>query len=187
MATSEEKNGGEERQDLREKPQLPQTSGNKILMIGVMAAVLLLNTGIAYTLIRVTKPKSEEQKAAQYQADSLRLAAERATSMGATTQDAPIEVIVNIAGTEGERFLKAAVIFEYDDEEFPLLTEELTRRIPKFKDLLINHLSRLTLTEVTEADAKEKIRKDMIRLVNATIPPKTGEVRDVLFTSYIIQ
>ena len=81
----------------------------------------------------------------------------------------------------------AAIIFEYDDKEYPELGEELVRRVPKFKDLMINHLSSLTLIELTEPDAKLKIRKDLLRLVNGTLPMKKGVVRDILFTSYIIQ
>lgn len=160
---------------------------NRILMISILAGVILINSVIAFLMVRVTKPENPEAKAAKMQADSLKRATERMTVMGATTADAPIEAIVNIAGTEGERFLKAAIIFEYDDKEFPALGEELTRRGPKFKDLLINHLSRLTMEDLTEPDAKEKIRKDLLRLVNASIPPKVGEVREVLFTTYIIQ
>jgi flagellar basal body-associated protein FliL len=160
---------------------------NKIMMIGILAGVILVNSLIAFFMVRVTKPENPEVKAAQMEADSLKKATERMTVMGATTADAPVEAIVNIAGTEGERFLKAAIIFEWDDKEFPDLGAELARRVPKFKDLLINHLSRLTLEDLTEPDAKGKIRKDLLRLVNATIPPKTGEVREVLFTTYIIQ
>ncbi len=160
---------------------------NKVLMIGILAGVILVNSIIAFLMVRVTKPPNPEAKAAQAQADSLKRATERMTVMGATTADAPIEAIVNIAGTEGDRFLKASIIFEFDDKEYPDLGAELVRRGPKFKDLLINHLSRLTLTDLTETDAKEKIRKDLLRLVNATIPPKVGEVREVLFKTYIIQ
>ena len=160
---------------------------NRIMMIGIVVGVIVINTLIAFALIKFTKPKNEQQKIAQQKADSLKTAKERATSMGATTADVPVEAVVNIAGTGGDRFLKAAVIFEYDEKEYPDLGEELVRRIPKFKDLLINHLSRLTLEEVTEPDAKDKIRQDLLRLVNATLPTKLGEVREVLFTSYIIQ
>jgi flagellar basal body-associated protein FliL len=163
------------------------TGGNRFFMIGILAGVVLLNTVIAFILITVTRPKSEEQLAAKTQADSVRQATERVTAMGATTAEAPIEAIVNIAGTDGDRFLKAAIIFEYDDKAYPELGPELLRRAPRFKDLLIDQLSRLTLADVTESDAKDKIRKDLARLVNGTLPPKMGEVREVLFTTYIIQ
>ncbi|MBN1576076.1 MAG: flagellar basal body-associated FliL family protein [Chitinispirillaceae bacterium] len=161
--------------------------GNKYLIIGILAGVIILNALVAFMLITVTKPKSADEITAKTQADSLQSAAQRITSMGATTAAAPIEAIVNIAGTNGDRFLKAAIIFEYDDQEYPDLGEELARRAPRFKNLLIDHLSRLTLVDVTEPDAKEKIRKDLVRIVNATLPPKMGEVREVLFTTYIIQ
>jgi flagellar basal body-associated protein FliL len=161
--------------------------GNKFLMVGILAGVVLFNTIVAFVMIKVTKPQSEEQKMARLQADSLKFANERATSMGATTAEAPIEAIVNIAGTDADRFLKAVIIFEYDDRQYPALGEELTRRSPKFQDLLINHLSSLTFDELKEPDAKKKIRKDLLKMVNATLPPKLGEVRDVLFTTYIIQ
>lgn len=164
-----------------------EAGGNKILLSGILVGVVLLNALIAFVLINITKPKSPEQIYAKSQADSLKQARERITSMGATTADAPIEAIVNIAGTDGDRFLKAAIIFEYDDKAYPLLGEELLRRAPRFKNLLIDHLSRLTLPDVTAPDAKERIRKDLGRLINATLPPKLGEVREVLFTTYIIQ
>lgn len=184
---------------MNEKPAIDNEAGpgaaadkknvgaGKPLMIVILVGVVLLNSAIAFVLIKATTPKSEAQMAAEAQADSIREASLRGTSMGATTAEAPIEVIVNIAGTEGERFLKAAVIFEYDDKAFPKLGEELVKRAPRFKDLLINHLSRLTLEEVNEPEAKDHIRKDLLRLVNATLPPEYGEVRDVLFTSYIVQ
>lgn len=175
------------RDEAAQSPPAKKQASNKFLIIGIIAVVVILNSVIALFLIKSTKPESEEEKTAKMQADSVRNAAEAATSMGATTAEEPIEAIVNIAGTNGERFLKVEIIFEYDDQSYPDLGAELTRRIPKFRDLLINHLSRQTLEDLTAIDAKDKIRKDLLRLINATIPIKLGEVREVLFTTYIIQ
>lgn len=184
MADQSEMNDAAEKSTV--KPQ--GNGGNRFLVIGIIIAGILINIVVAFLIIKVTRPVSEEQKMAKRQADSLEQANEIATTMGATTSENPVEAVVNIAGTSGERFLKAAIIFEYDDKEYPVLGEELIRRAPKFKDLLINHLSRLTLEEVNELDAKDKIRKDLLRLVNATLPKKeVGEVREVLFTTYIVQ
>ena len=164
-----------------------ESSGNKLLLIGILAGIVVLNTIVAFMVVKISRPKSVDEKTALFLADSTKKAQELLTSMGATTADNPIEAIVNIAGTDGERFLKAAVIFEYDEKAYPDLGAELLRRTPKFKDLLIAHLSKLTLMDVTEPEAKEKIRKDFVRLVNKSLPPKVGEVREVLFTTYIIQ
>lgn len=179
----------EKRDDGETAPQKGEQAkgGGKLLFIGILAGIIIANTIIAFVLVRATKPKDPNQKSEQLAADSLTNAREQMTTMGATTADNPIEAIVNIAGTDGERLLKAAIIFEFDDKAFPELGAELARRAPKFKDLLIDHLSKLLLLDVTEPNSKDRIRKDLLRLVNHTLPPKIGEVREVLFTTYIIQ
>jgi flagellar basal body-associated protein FliL len=182
----DEQKSQKEDEEAKVAPPVKGGSGNKFILIGILVGVILLNSVIAFLLIKATKPENEEQKNEKMHSDSLKHAQELATAMGATTEE-PIEAVVNIAGTDGKRFLKAAIIFEYDNVAFPILGEELARRAPKFKNLLINHLSRQTLTDLTDLDAKEKLRKDLLRLINATIPPEDGEVREVLFTTYIIQ
>jgi len=156
---------------------------NMVLVIGIIAGIVAVQTALVYLI--VPKPVDEAAVAAKAVEDSLRREAEAATRMGAVTET-PIEVIVNIAGTEAERFLKASIILEYDGANVKF-GEELGRRAPRFRDLMMNHLSRLTLMEVTEPGAKDKIRKDLLRMINETLPAKMGEVDDVLFTSYIIQ
>jgi flagellar basal body-associated protein FliL len=163
-----------------------ENKSNKFVFIGILAGVVLLNALAAFLLFQMTRPASQDDKRAKIQADSLKKVEENATVMGATTEK-PIEAIVNISGTDGQRFLKAAVLFEFDDQTYPDLGVELDRRAPKFKNLLIDHLSRLTLIEVSEPDAKERIRKDFLKVVNSTLPAKLGEIREVFFTTYIIQ
>jgi flagellar basal body-associated protein FliL len=118
--------------------------------------------------------------------------------MGATTVASPIEVVVNIAGTEGDRFLKTSVIMEYVDraeqkggekgkEAASPLADALNQRMPKYKSYLIDQLSKMTLPELSAPGARDKIRKDMLRVVNETLPPKLGWVKNVYFTEYIIQ
>ncbi len=163
-----------------------KASGNKPLFFGILAGVLLLNTVMAFLLFQFTRPQDSELKAARAHEDSLRVAMEKATEVGAISE-VPIEGVVNIAGTHGERFLKASIIFEFDGNRYPSLGAELERRSPRLRDLFLGHMSTLTLFEVTDPEARNKIRKDLLRLVNNSLPPKVGEVRDVLFVDYIIQ
>ncbi|HEX3018863.1 MAG TPA: flagellar basal body-associated FliL family protein [Chitinispirillaceae bacterium] len=179
-----EKEGNEEANKGNEKPV---SNGNRIAFIGILAAMIIINAVVAFILVKATSPETQQKKEARVHADSLKKAMETATAMGATTAENPIEAVVNIAGTDGERFLKAAIIFEYDNVAYPELGPELDKRTPKFKNLLIDHLSKLTLMDLTEPDAKDRIRKNLLKLINNTIPAKTGEVREVLFTTYLIQ
>jgi flagellar basal body-associated protein FliL len=147
-----------------------------------------VNTAIAFVLVRVTSPKKEAvQLDSKQEVDSTKNEVENSTNVGATTGEKPIDVLVNIAGTDGERFLKVAIAFEYDNVKYPALAEALTVRAPKIKDILINYLSKLTLIEVTDPDAKDKIRKELLRMVNNSLPPEEGMVRDVYIVNYIIQ
>ncbi|MDR2577432.1 MAG: flagellar basal body-associated FliL family protein [Chitinispirillales bacterium] len=154
------------------------------LVIGIIAGIVVLQTALAYLLI--PKPVDEAAIAARREEDSLRVIAEAATRMGAVTSDAPIEALVNIAGTDGERLLKATIILEYEEKNAQL-GNELRRRVPRYRDLMMSHLSNLTLMEVTEPGAQDKIRGDLLRMINATLPPQMGEVQDVLFREFIVQ
>jgi flagellar basal body-associated protein FliL len=111
-------------------------------------------------------------------------------------------VLVNIAGTNGERFVKAAVVLEYVDREVTKksgkekkegagkaspLGEAIMLRMPKYKSQLIEIISKMTLAEITTPQAKTKIRQELLGLINSSIPRKLGEVKDVYFTQFIIQ
>lgn len=184
MSNSAEATDKEDGEAKAAKPS--EGKNNKILFLGIIAVVIILNTVIAFVLIQATRPKDLAKEQEKLRADSLKQVMETTTQMGATIEK-PIEAIVNIAGTDGERFLKASILLEYDDQKFPELGAELTKRDPKFKSILMTYLSKLTLVEVTEPDAQDRLSKDLLRLINSTIPSKTGEIREVMFTTFIIQ
>jgi len=163
--------------------------GNLIMVIIIIAVVVVLEAAVAYLM--TPKPPSgskEKDKEIQQVGDSLKAAAEAATSMGAVTSDAPIDALVNLAGTtDGDpRYLKAKIILEYDGKNTALGTE-LRNRVPQFKDLFINYLSNVTLAEAGDPGARDKISKDMLRIINDKLPTKLGEVKNVLFTDFVIQ
>jgi flagellar basal body-associated protein FliL len=185
---ADDKKKDKEAEGKTEEPKAEKAKGNnKFMFIGLIAGVLVLNTAMALFLVQMTSPKKEKATVDANKKDSAHIESEHSTHVAATTADAPVEAVVNIAGTDGERFLKVAVAFEYDDVAHPMLLEALTQRAPKIKDMLIDHLSKLTLVEVTEPDAKEKLRKDLLRLVNSSIPKEEGAIRDVYIVNYIIQ
>lgn len=184
----------------------PAPKSNKLVFIGVIAGVIVLEVVLGIMFVKMTMPGPQDDLEAKMHADSLRKVTEEATSMGATTTEMPIEVVVNIAGTDGDRFLKAAVVLEYDEPELKEkkegghggghgggekaaspLAEAIAKRMPKYKSFLIENLSKMSLIEVTAPDAKEKIRKDFLRMVNGSLPPSIGEVKDIFFTQFIIQ
>jgi flagellar basal body-associated protein FliL len=184
MADDKKKDAAPAAAPAGEEGEEKKKGGNLILVIGIIAGIVAIQTALAYLI--VPKPVDEKAIAAKREADSLKQLEEAANRMGAVTSDAPIEATVNIAGTDGERFLKASIILEYDEKNAEL-GKELRNRSPRYKDLFIDHLSTLSLMEVTEPMARDKIRRDLLRMINTSLPPNIGEVQNVLFTSFIIQ
>jgi flagellar basal body-associated protein FliL len=185
-------------------PDTKAPKNNKMLLMGIIAGVIAIEIIAGIVVVKMVMPKQAMEMESEAPEDTTAHHDEEAmTAMGATTVETPVEVVVNIAGTDGERFLKAAVVLEYEEKgevkkggeggegegkkALSPMAEAINQRIPKFKSYLIEYLSKMTITEVTAPDAKEKIRKDFMRLVNSTLPSELGEVRDIYFTQYIIQ
>jgi len=162
--------------------------GNHLfVVIGIIVAIVVIQTVVVYFI--VPKPKHEptaEELIAKAAQDSMKRAALEATTVGAFTSDAPVEATVNIDGTDGERFLKVGVIFEYDEKNVKL-GEELRRRGPVYQSMLITYLSSMSLIELTEPAAKDKICGDLLRMVNASLPPDMGTARRVQLKTFLIQ
>lgn len=158
---------------------------NKMLFFGIIGGVIVINGLVAFLLIQLLKPPNVEKEAEKMRADSLRQVASEQTSIGTITE--PIEVVVNIAGTDGMRFLKVVLVLEYDEKQFKTLGEELGLRSAKFKSQLIEQLSAMTLDEVEESDVQTRICKEFMRTVNNSLPEKSGEISNVYINEFIIQ
>lgn len=162
------------------------SSGNRIVLISILAGVLIINTLIAFFLIQATKPPSKKKLEEKARADSLKQTMILETTIGAIA-DPPIEAIVNIAGTDGMRFLKVVVALEYDDKEYKNLGEELNRRHVKLKDMLLEQLSTMTLEDLNDIEARNQIRKVFMRHVNKSLPADVGQISNVYINEFIIQ
>jgi flagellar basal body-associated protein FliL len=174
---------------------------SRMFFIGILAVVLGFQAVLGIVIVRMATARPAEAVApeARVRPDSIGRGDSAPTDMGATTAQSPIEVVVNIAGTDGERFLKAEVVLEYAEHEGKKgeggkegkgaspLGEAITQRIPKYKAFLIDQLSKLSLQEITAPEAKDRIRKDFLKMANESLPPMLGDVRNVYFTEYIIQ
>lgn len=181
----EKENIQEERKDAP-KPGEQKPGSSRVILMGIIAGVIVINAIVAFVFIQLLKPPNTEEIEEKMKADSLRQTEVEQTTVG-TIVDPPIEAIVNIAGTDGMRFLKVVMVLEYDEGEHKKLGEELVRREPKLRDLLIKQLSAMTLEELNDADAQIRIQKDFMRTVNKTLPPKIGEISNVYIREFIIQ
>jgi len=173
-APAEGEEGGEEKKG----------GNNLVLVIGIIAGIILIQCAIMWLFFIPKPPEDPAQVQARITEKARQDSIAAATYVGAFTD--PIEVIVNIAGTDAERFLKAAIVLEYDEKN-SILAAELPRRTQRYRDMLISYLSSLTLAEVTAPGAQAKICSDILRQINVSLPENAGAVRNVVISNYIIQ
>jgi flagellar basal body-associated protein FliL len=164
------------------KPAKPATA-SKILFPAILAGAVIFNVIFAVVLIQITKPKSSVEKESQAKADSLQMKESKSGEMGEIGD--PIDVIVNIAGTNGERLLKVVVRLEFPAGKGEEFVKEMKKISPRVKNELIDIVSEMTLVELNEPNAKEKILKNLLRKINASMP--RVEVINVLLDQFIIQ
>jgi flagellar basal body-associated protein FliL len=164
---------------------------NRMVFMGLVAVVILINAIVAIVLVHNTISKMNPAKASEEKRDSLHSAdqAKHANEEeGGAVIEKPITAVVNIAGTDGTRFLRAEVKFGYDDKKYKKFAEEFEKVFtPKIKDILIDMLSQIPLEELQKPDTKDEIRRDLKRMVNEVIPKKDGQVTVVYINDFIIQ
>lgn len=179
----------------------PHAGGKKtmakwIIMGAILVAFLGIEAGMAVYFVNKLKPTDhglEEVKKAQEKQKEVEA---KQTEMGATLEK-PIDVTVNIAETNGERFLKASVQLEWNAGE-SLLSEELNTRLPKIKNIVIDILSSKPLADLMTVEGKKAIREAIVSDVNAILPSEVenakeggvvplGKVERAFFVEFIVQ
>jgi flagellar protein FliL len=92
-------------------------------------------------------------------------------------------VVVNVAQTEGRRYLKATVHIEVPEEE--KIVKEVESRKPQLLDLIVATLTKKTLSEVTAPEALDRLRGEVLERVSQALGPE--RVRQVFITEFVVQ
>ena len=88
---------------------------------------------------------------------------------------------VNFAEEQNYQFLKASIVFEISHDK---LNEELSKRNPQIRDLVISILRSQTPEDI-KAPTTNNIKKEIKMKVNDKL--NTGEIKNVWFTQLVIQ
>jgi flagellar FliL protein len=91
-------------------------------------------------------------------------------------------VVVNLAGTMGTRYLKASFLITGAD---PNLKTVFEGSKPKLTDVTLNVLSSLTLADLEEPGAKNVIRERLVAAYNQALGRKVAD--QVYFSDFVIQ
>lgn len=91
-------------------------------------------------------------------------------------------IVVNLAGTMGTRYLKCTFVVTGSDAK---LTGEFEARKTQLVDVTLNVLSSLSLADLEEAGAKNLIREKLVAAFNQTLGRRVAE--QVYFSDFVVQ
>lgn len=91
-------------------------------------------------------------------------------------------VVVNLAGTMGTRYLKTTFIVTGSDRA---LRSSFENNKPKLLDITLNVLSALTLADLEEPGAKNLLREKLLGAYNQALGKKV--VEQVYFSDFVVQ
>ena len=168
-----------EEKENQEQEEKKEGGGNKLLLIViiVLLLVLLIVGGlVAYFLL--SGGGEEEQVEPQK--------VEKKKKVSSMTEIGPIYsldgFVVNLLSNSSSRYLKCKIDLELDAPE---LQEEVDKKLPAIRDLIIRILSSKTVEEIQTSKGKEKLKEEIKRKINEMLT--TGEIRNVYFTEFVIQ
>jgi flagellar FliL protein len=90
--------------------------------------------------------------------------------------------VVNLSDKGGKRYLKAKIEVEYTQ---PTVQDELVGRLPQIRDSILLTLSSKTMTDIQNIEGKLSLKTELIVKINQVL--KTGKIRGLFFTEFVIQ
>jgi flagellar FliL protein len=166
-------------------------AGRWIAIIVILLVFIGAQVGLALMFKDMLTPEDPAVAALKEQQELDAAARQKMTAMGVTLEK-PIDVMVNIHGTNGERFLKTSIQLEYNAEKAATLAPLLMERMPKIKNQIIQVLSTRPMEELLTAEGKSNLLNTIVADVNSALPEKVdeqevGKVERAFFDSFIIQ
>ncbi len=218
---SEEKPKGEAPADKKAeggnaKPAKAPMNKKMIIIAAVVLADLGIMAGLGMFIVGKLKGKTVDPVAeAQKEQEAAEKEKKHELTKIGTVLPKPLPFTVNIPGTP-PHYLKCSIQLEWDGVEAPgggekegggaALDEtgkEITKRMPKITDIIINILSSQSYDELLKPSGKQKMKEAIVTEINAILPDAhheegekkkkeagpepTGKLRNAFFTEFIVQ
>jgi flagellar FliL protein len=159
----------------------PKSKGKLLIIIAAVLVVVLAGGGAAaYFLLKNNDADSEESAPDQPKKKKEGVHA-------APTYVSLDRFTVNLVPETGDQYLQVEVSVELEDLA---AGEKLKLHMPKLRNQVMLLLSSKKASELNSKEGKEQLAKDMGDQMNQVLEPGgkgKGPVKEVLFTSFIIQ
>ena len=150
------------------------------MIIGIIVGLLVLGGGGYYAYTNFFQEKPAEEKPAEGEEGKEEAPPEEDLNLGVMFPMDPF--VVNLAGSEGKRFLKVTFSLELSTPEVHL---EIKENIQKVTDSILILLSSKAFEDVYSVQGKFKLKDEITTRVNRFLV--VGHIKDAYFTEFIIQ
>ena len=150
-----------------ERPEEPKKKSNLKWIIIASVALVVVASGTIAGFYLMTK------------ADTKKPLPEKPVVVSVWPMDA---FVVNIAETNGERYLKIVIQLEVSD---PGVGPELEQLKPRIRDSILDLLTPKTYKDLMDMAGKQRLREDIAGRINNIL--QRGKVTKVYFTDFVIQ
>jgi flagellar FliL protein len=180
--------GGAAKEKEGAPPAAPASSGSSALAWLVAVGAVVLAPVLSWALANyLLLPQLEKRLSGPVSAASAPSAAESAPAPDAKSRPAPptyefSNVVVNLAGTMGTRYLKTSFVVTGSDSALASIFEGDKARLT---DVTLNVLSSLTLADLEEPGSKNVLREKLVAAYNQTLGRKVAD--QVYFSDFVVQ
>jgi flagellar protein FliL len=171
-----------EDEDILEELEAAEATGGKKpmgMIIGIIVGLAVLGGGGYYAYTNFFQEKPVEEKPAEGE-EAKEEEVEEDLNVGVMFALDPF--VVNLAGSEGKRFLKVTISLELSTPEVHV---EIKENIHKVTDSILVLLSSKAFEDVYSIQGKFKLKDEITTRVNRFLV--VGHIKDAYFTEFIIQ
>ena len=172
-----------EDEDILEELEAAEATGGKKpmgMIIGIVVGLLVLGGGGYYAYINYFQEKPAEETPAEGEKTEEEAEVEEDQNIGVMFPLDPF--VVNLAGSEGKRFLKVTISLELSTPEVHV---EIKENIHKVTDSILVLLSSKAFDDIYSVQGKFKLKDEITTRVNRFLV--VGHIKDAYFTEFIIQ
>ena len=160
------------------EPQKP------ILMIAVAAVNMIVMAAVVFMLVKSHKTEMAKPKLSDVVEGVAKEEADRAGKEDELTigKLIPMETFtVNLAGTKGAKYARVNMELEVDGSK---VEEEIDKRKPQIRDIIVILLSSKTYDSVTSKEGKLFLRNEIRDTLNSFLTK--GKVKQIYFTDFVV-
>ena len=165
----------------------PNKPGMMVLIGCLVAGLVVGGAGGAFALgpvlaRKLSAPKATTEAASDEKSEEEH-GGEKGEKKAANTVHMMENLVLNPSGSNGTRFLMAAVAAEVKDEK---VKDEMTNRDAELRDAALRILGQRTVEQLADMSLREGIKKELIDSLNAKLQSKTA-IKRVYFPQFVIQ